>query len=179
MYVDKYNLVNPSEAVSFITSHQNYQKYLDYLETYEDEFEGDSLHRAEVISNLFHMGVVGSGDRRVCCYYEDYVIKMPIESDTIESNKKEVDLFNSLKDNKELLDLLCPILYHDDKFIVTPFCEEFYMEDDDEFFAMCEDVISKFKSAGIKFIDLYAQHQFGILDGKIVILDYEDYEFII
>lgn len=171
------NSVNPMEAIEFIVNHEKYNEYLAYLETWKEELGEDTLYRVEKISNMFNLGLVGNGDRRLCGYYEDYVIKMPIESCYKESNEKENDLFNFLKDKSDLVDLLCPILCYKDDLIVTPLCEELEM-DEDEFYKMLEDILFKFECIGVKFTDLEAQHQFGVLNGKIVILDYEDYEFI-
>lgn len=172
-----FNKVEPMEAIDYIVNHPKYNEYLAYLETWKEELEECSLDRAEKIAEMFYAGILGNGDRRVCLYYEDYVIKVPLESCNRESNEREVSLFEFLKDKSELADYLCPILAYKDDLLVVPLCNELDI-DEEEFYKLRNSIVYKFECEGIKFTDLDAQHQFGVLDGKVVILDYEDYEFI-
>lgn len=172
---------NALEAIEFVCNHDNYNQYLAYLETWKEELEeSSSLDRVEKICNMFMMGSIGNGDRRVCCCYEDVLIKLPLESCHKESNYNEWSLHEYVKASyPELLEDLCPILAYKNDLIVVPVCDELDMEyDSDEFFELRKKILDKFLEYGIEFTDLDAPYQFGMLDGKIVILDYEDYELL-
>lgn len=171
---------NPLEAIDFVCNHKNYKEYLGYLETCKEELEEDSQDRVEKICNMFYMGSIGNGDRRVCCCYEDVLIKLPLESCHKESNYNEYSLYEYVKASYPvMLEYLCPILAYKNDLVVVPVCDELEMEyDSDEFFELREKIVDKFLECGVEFTDLDAPHQFGILDGKIVILDYEDYEIL-
>lgn len=177
-----FNKVAPSEAIDYVINHPNYLKYLEYLKTWKEELNEDSSDRAEKICHMFNLGMVGHGDRRVCCYYEGYVIKLPLESCHYDSNENEVSLFNYLKDkHPNYLKYICPIEEFREGFIVTPYCDDFdniYNNNDDDILDFCEKYRDMFLEIGIKFTDLDGPQQLKVLGGDIVILDYEDYEFI-
>lgn len=172
--------VNPEEAIDFVCNHENYHGYLEYLKRWKEELEEDSTDRAEKISEMFSMGRLGNGDRRVCCYYEDLIVKLPLESCNTESNYNEYSLYEYIKSSyPEMLEYLCPVLAYKNDLLVVPICDELDMEyDSEEFFDLRKEILDKFLACGIEFTDLDAPHQFGVLNGKIVIVDYEDYEVL-
>lgn len=174
------NQVDPNEVIDYIINHPNYPSYLAYLKTWKEELGEDSSDRAEKISHMFNLGMIGHGDRRVCCYYEDYVIKLPLESCHYDSNENEFHLFNYLKDKyPSYLNYLCPIKEFREGLIVTSYCEDFdNIYSDEDLLDFCEDYRKRFLDIGIEFTDLDGPQQLKVLSGDIVILDYEDYEFI-
>lgn len=175
-----FNQSIPSEAIDYVINHPNYSRYLEYLKTWKEELNEDSSDRAEKICHMFNLGMVGHGDRRVCCYYEDYVIKLPLESCHYDSNENEVSLFNYLKDkHPNYLKYICPIEEFREGLIVTPYCEDFdNIYSDDDILDLCDDYRKRFLDIGVEFTDLDGPQQLKVLGGDIVILDYEDYEFI-
>lgn len=175
-----FNQSIPSEAIDYVINHPNYSRYLEYLKTWKEELNEDSSDRAEKISYMFNLGMIGHGDRRVCCYYEDYVIKLPLESCHYDSNENEVSLFNYLKDkHPNYLKYICPIEEFREGLIVTQYCDDFdNLYSDDDVLDLCIEYRNMFLEIGIMFTDLDGPQQLKVFDSTVVILDYEDYEFI-
>lgn len=175
-----FNQSIPSEAIDYVINHPNYSRYLEYLKTWKEELNEDSSDRAEKICHMFNLGMVGHGDRGVCCYYEDYVIKLPLESCHYDSNENEVSLFNYLKyKHPNYLKYICPIEEFREGLIVTQYCDDFdNLYSDDDVLDLCIEYRNMFLEIGIMFTDLDGPQQLKVFDSTVVILDYEDYEFI-
>lgn len=149
----------------------------DY-EEYEDKdtllMVAELASRFSVQSNLELIAIGGS--RGVFKLTEDTVMKVNFEEGYIDNTATGEnalwELVNSNSEFHELSKYLVPIKSHNNRVTVMPLCNKVNHEHKDEISEIC----TKFKEKGIHLFDVDGNlNNAGILNGKVVILDYDEW----
>lgn len=176
--MEKINLKEYLDVVDSLLYDFDYEYYLAIEEEYGNGLElavNELSSRFSVITNL---GIVASGGSRgVFKLTDSLILKVnfeegePYESETV----GEYGLWCLLQKNKELNELskyLVPILQHEGRLTIMPFCNRAELNDLSEANNICD----KFNDKGIVLLDTRQKvENIGRLNDRVVICDYGEW----
>lgn len=180
------NINNCKEVIAYFLNHRYWDSYKNFIAyipnipeslSYSDSTSG-------FISSLFNVYNVGNGSRRCIVYANNYILKLPIHNKYIESNNREIFLYKYVSRSfPHLLKYLCPLLCIENFIYVMPMCKTIEVCSDDYeeqvyYMNKIKQIKLSFSKVGIQLRDLNDVRQLGILNGGVVILDYEDYNIL-
>lgn len=176
--MEKINLKEYLDVVDSLLYDFEYEHYLEIEEEYGNGVElavKELSSRFSVITNLEI--VASGGSRGVFKLTDSLILKVnfeegePDESETV----GEYGLWCLLQKNKELNELskyLVPILQHDRRLTIMPFCNPAELND----LAEVNNICDKFDDKGIVLLDTRRKvENIGRLNDKVVICDYGEW----
>lgn len=150
------------------------EKYRDFYEDI-DKIYFDYVER---IGDLFGMNIMGYGGNRVVLDLGDKVVKLALYDKAKKSIKQEIALYDLVQTKfTELLKHIPKVYEYGEYYIIEDKClrnSEVEIEDDE-----CDIIYEDFKNVGIEFIDIDDSFQFGKLDNKVVLIDFEKYIYTV
>ena len=139
--------------------------------TYYKSQELSYLLQLDLLGNGFYKGVFNIGNR--------YVTKVLLNKEHTITIMKEVLLYKYIeRECPKLLSLLCPIVAYGEDFVLMEKAEPCDLNCTIRNYHI-DCILKLFENYGIKFNDLKERKDnFGIINGKIVITDYDSWGFI-
>ena len=168
--------------VPCISDFKNYCNFEKLKQLIEDDIDYDTFNDAyeeqtNRLKKLIKLEFLGNGCSRACFKINDnYVAKVPLGSEGIEANYSESKLLKFLEEKNLgiLKKYLCPIIENSEDILLFPMCERINPK---KIKNKLQEIENKFAQHGIVFSDLWYIENFGILNGKIVIIDYADWNY--
>lgn len=174
--MEKINLKEYLDVVDSLLYDFDYEQYLS-----EDDLDyGITLAVKELTSRfsvVTNLEIISSGGSRgVFKLTDSLVLKVNFEEELYESETRgEYGLWNLLQRDgnlSELSEYLVPILQHERRLTIMPFCKPADIEDLKEVYTICD----KFEKNGIILFDVKNKIiNSGKLNGKVVICDYGEW----
>lgn len=141
---------------------------------------GDVTHEevAKHISGLLDLPLLGSGNYRAAYLYKGHALKLPITSHGRQDNERELTLWATVESDSNLSEGLASCLGGDGDAMLfelaSPIGKVTGIMND-----RAAEWVARMRGKGISLLDCgnpqHRPRQWGLIDGRIVLLDYADY----
>lgn len=172
------------DSLKLLVNHNNWDYYVDevLLEEIDYEEQESYEHRAIDIKCLFpNYNYYGHGCSRVVIGKNDLIFKLPLTGTEIDCNRKELDLYHFVNQNKVPNGqmLLKPLGHVIDKvgtvvcIVYKRCCKVEFI--DNVYEKEINDFINGLESHDVYLADVSRECNLGLLHGNLKIIDYAEY----